>query len=557
MAERLLLADDSPTIAKILTMALQSEPYEITTVLNQEDAKRELESNPPFFFLVDLSLPGKDGYQFSTWIKQHAKLKNVRVVLLASAFEPVDQLKYAECKADGLIQKPFDPSELRKVLRKILEAPPVFLGGNVQGSLSGVNVEKTGESVPPPSTPQLKEEPMEEVDLSSLLGEDSQTNLSADEILSFSDSPLSSPQQNIEEPSNSPPPFSTSDGSNQDMPATEFSDATAMIDVGSEASTLDFSTASDERILDLSESFPDTQDGIQPLNTKSLTIEQPSQKTTLKPLHTDVPPPMPQEKQTEDLEKDLSENAQALAAFFDAEIEQKQPAQSTEETTTEETPDNFDQSLDSIDWGSEQPNLSQWTSNAPEPETSTADEPPTFSTEPQFVSEQTEDPMASIESVPADYDPEPEMPPAFSPKQEIPRSARPQPKSSQIDSVGSFMFDTGSSTFRFADDYIERITKSFTGVENEHIPAEEESALPEEPPLFQKKSTDVSTKNHPKLGGGAWTGDEIARMEDVIRQEVQTAVREVLEKVAWEIIPDLAENIIKAELEKVMKEMEN
>ena len=49
MALTLLLADDSPTIAKILSMALQSEPYEIKSVLTADAAIKELQANPPYF----------------------------------------------------------------------------------------------------------------------------------------------------------------------------------------------------------------------------------------------------------------------------------------------------------------------------------------------------------------------------------------------------------------------------------------------------------------------------------------------------------------------------
>ena len=63
MATSLLLVDDSPTIAKILQMALQNEPYEIRAVQTAEDAIKELRAQPPFFFLVDLTLPGTNGYE--------------------------------------------------------------------------------------------------------------------------------------------------------------------------------------------------------------------------------------------------------------------------------------------------------------------------------------------------------------------------------------------------------------------------------------------------------------------------------------------------------------
>lgn len=141
MATTLLLADDSPTIGKILQMALQSEPYQIRSVLTADEALAELRKAPPVMFLCDLNLPAKSGYEFARLIRKDSKLRDIRVVLLASAFEPVDDAQFAECGADGLVKKPFDPAELRQKLRQILEGPPKFAeGARVTGSLSGFMV---------------------------------------------------------------------------------------------------------------------------------------------------------------------------------------------------------------------------------------------------------------------------------------------------------------------------------------------------------------------------------------------------------------------------------
>lgn len=140
MAISLLLADDSPTIAKILSLALQTEDYAIKAVLTAEEALNELKANPPVFFLCDLSLPAKNGYEFARLIKGETKLAKVRVVLLASAFEPVDELMFQDCGADGLVKKPFDPSELRNKLRQLLGTPPKAESSRVTGSLSGFMV---------------------------------------------------------------------------------------------------------------------------------------------------------------------------------------------------------------------------------------------------------------------------------------------------------------------------------------------------------------------------------------------------------------------------------
>src|SRR5690606_3017213 len=106
-------------------------------------------------------------------IRQDSKLSQVRVVLLASAFEPVDEEKLRDSGADGVISKPFDPSDLRAKLRQILEAPPrVPEGAEVSGSLSGaeVSAEAPAEAASEPvNLDSLLSAPAEAPDLSSLL----------------------------------------------------------------------------------------------------------------------------------------------------------------------------------------------------------------------------------------------------------------------------------------------------------------------------------------------------------------------------------------------------
>jgi hypothetical protein len=109
------------------------------------------------------------------------------------------------------------------------------------------------------------------------------------------------------------------------------------------------------------------------------------------------------------------------------------------------------------------------------------------------------------------------------------------------------MVDTGGSNFRFADDYVDRITRAFTGDESETVSEKQDA------PLFPRSSHDGSP---PLAGGGAWPAQDMQKMEAIVREEVQMVVREIVEKVVWEIVPELAENMIRKELDKVLKEIE-
>lgn len=123
MAHSLLLADDSPTIARILAMALPAEDYSITSVQNAADAERKIKEIRPLFFLVDVALPEKDGLAFTRWVKAEPTLSHTKVIVLANAFDPVDESAFQLAGVDGIVVKPFDPAELRARLSALAMQP--------------------------------------------------------------------------------------------------------------------------------------------------------------------------------------------------------------------------------------------------------------------------------------------------------------------------------------------------------------------------------------------------------------------------------------------------
>ena len=136
MATSLLLADDSPTIAKILSLALAKEDYAVRSVTTADQALAEIQKNPPDLFLVDIALPTKNGREFVKYIRNAPKLAHMKVVLIANAFEPVDEAELLQEGADGVLTKPFDPATLRKKLVEVLRnghvPPPPPASGELE-----------------------------------------------------------------------------------------------------------------------------------------------------------------------------------------------------------------------------------------------------------------------------------------------------------------------------------------------------------------------------------------------------------------------------------------
>lgn len=148
MAVSLLLADDSPTIAKILSLALSKEDYAVRSVATSDKALEEIHKDPPELFLVDISLPVKNGKEFIKYIRNAPKLAQIKVILVANAFEPVDEAELLAGGADGVLTKPFDPATLRQKLKEVL-------GGS-------------SAAMPPPIPPEVESNDQLDIELPSM-----------------------------------------------------------------------------------------------------------------------------------------------------------------------------------------------------------------------------------------------------------------------------------------------------------------------------------------------------------------------------------------------------
>jgi CheY-like chemotaxis protein len=120
MVSKILLADDSITIQKVVNLTFADEGIEVVAVSNGEMAARRLEEVNPDLVLADIFMPGKNGYELCEAIKTNSKFRNVPVVLLVGAFEPFDQVEARRVCADAHLTKPFESRTLVETVRKLL-----------------------------------------------------------------------------------------------------------------------------------------------------------------------------------------------------------------------------------------------------------------------------------------------------------------------------------------------------------------------------------------------------------------------------------------------------
>jgi CheY-like chemotaxis protein len=135
MAKKILLADDSITIQKVVALTLASEDYDLAVVGDGVSAVEKAKEIQPDLIMADISMPGKNGYEVCSIVKADPELAHTPVLLLSGTFEPIDNEKAEEAGADGHVVKPFESEELVRKITELLarparpavrmEAPPV------------------------------------------------------------------------------------------------------------------------------------------------------------------------------------------------------------------------------------------------------------------------------------------------------------------------------------------------------------------------------------------------------------------------------------------------
>ena len=121
MGIKLLLADDSITIQKVVAIIFANEEFDLTVVDNGTAALEKAREIRPDVMLVDALMPGKTGYEVCTEIRRDPTLSSVPILLLIGAFEPLDEEKARDCGADASISKPFESQQLIDRVKELLE----------------------------------------------------------------------------------------------------------------------------------------------------------------------------------------------------------------------------------------------------------------------------------------------------------------------------------------------------------------------------------------------------------------------------------------------------
>lgn len=131
--QKILIVDDDVNIAELISLYLTKECYDTRMVHDGEEALSVYEQYQPNLILLDLMLPGIDGYQVCREIRSKS---NLPIIMLSAKGEIFDKVLGLELGADDYIMKPFDSKELvarvKAVLRRYQPAKPEASAPNIK-----------------------------------------------------------------------------------------------------------------------------------------------------------------------------------------------------------------------------------------------------------------------------------------------------------------------------------------------------------------------------------------------------------------------------------------
>lgn len=115
--QKIMIVDDDNNIAELISLYLTKECFDTKIVNDGEEALREFDSFAPNLLLLDLMLPGIDGYQVCRELRQRS---NVPIIMLSAKGEIFDKVLGLELGADDYMIKPFDSKELVARVKAVL-----------------------------------------------------------------------------------------------------------------------------------------------------------------------------------------------------------------------------------------------------------------------------------------------------------------------------------------------------------------------------------------------------------------------------------------------------
>ncbi|MBC7252518.1 MAG: response regulator [Actinobacteria bacterium] len=120
MGEKILIVDDDATMANLLSTVLEFEGFHPLKALSGDEAVRMVKEENPDLVLLDIMMPGMDGFEVLARLRKDPRTEKMPVIMLTARTDDRDMFEGWRRGADEYVTKPFDPHRLVVVIREVL-----------------------------------------------------------------------------------------------------------------------------------------------------------------------------------------------------------------------------------------------------------------------------------------------------------------------------------------------------------------------------------------------------------------------------------------------------
>jgi DNA-binding response OmpR family regulator len=116
--KKILIIDDETELVEMLRLRLESNGYKVISAFNGEEGLERVDKEKPDLILLDIMMPGIDGFGALARLKNNDATSSIPVIMLTARSETSSILEAQRSFADDYIVKPFDPQELLSLIKK-------------------------------------------------------------------------------------------------------------------------------------------------------------------------------------------------------------------------------------------------------------------------------------------------------------------------------------------------------------------------------------------------------------------------------------------------------
>lgn len=154
MAQRILVVDDDRQIVRLVRSYLEQAGFAVLTAADGTTAVQTIRSERPDLVVLDLMLPGRDGWEITRWLRADAHLAATPILMLTARVEDSDKIHGLELGADDYLTKPFNPEEVVARVKAILrrakgdfQPAHVLVSGGLRLDLDRYTLHRDGQPV--------------------------------------------------------------------------------------------------------------------------------------------------------------------------------------------------------------------------------------------------------------------------------------------------------------------------------------------------------------------------------------------------------------------------